>query len=38
MRSSECHDNDHPLHFAKHFFGSGFFGGAISLVSVEIVD
>ena len=38
MRSSVVRDNDEPLRFAKHFFGSGFSGAVLSVASVGIED
>ncbi len=39
MRSSVVRENDHPVGFAKHFFGSGFFfGAALSVASVGVED
>ena len=39
MCSSVVCENDHPLRYAKHFFGSDFYSGAaLSVLSVEIED
>ena len=38
MRSKICRYNSDPLRCVKNFRGSGFFGAALSLVSVGIED